>query len=171
MIMKYDCFEVILDVLFQKEKPNIKDFTTLKVLKLLFFISCISSQFSKDKNLLNIFNRFVAMPYGPVESDIYNKIQADELKKYRLTTNECIIKDNSASLNVDESTRHLIKQSITKLIAVNPNILSYSAFQLVDLSHKWSCWQICFKVAKDNNKSSIIMPINVIESSTKYYNL
>ena len=168
MNSKFDCFEIMMGEVF-KRCPNCTGFTILKSLKLLFFISSVSTE--RDRNLLRIFNRFVAMPYGPVESDIYNKILVDGLKKYTITPAGCVLKTVHEELCVDKDIREEISNAIDRLCDINPSFFEYTAFQLVDISHKWSCWRICHSVALEKNKYSISMPSSVIENSTKFYSL
>lgn len=171
MDSKYDCFEVILDELFVR-CPNMQDLTILKSLKLLFFISAIPLNMEDgNMDLLCTFNKFAAMPYGPVESDIYNKIQGNGLKKYCITSSGCSIKNSVAKLDVSNQMLNTIKKAIDSLLATNPLIFNYTAFQLVDISHKWSCWQICYKVALENKKASVNIPSSLIQASTQYYTL
>lgn len=171
MDSKYDCFEAILDELFT-QCPTLRDLTILKSLKLLFFICAIKLDGEGEiPGLLSIFNKFAAMPYGPVESDIYNKIQADELKKYCITPKGCSLKNPHSKLQVSEQMSNMVCDAVGALLKINPSILNYTAFQLVEISHKWSCWQICYKVALDNNKASVIIPSTLIQNSTKYYSL
>lgn len=168
MNSKFDCFEIMMDEVF-KRCSNRSGFTILKSLKLLFFISSVSTK--SDRNLLRIFNRFVAMPYGPVESDIYNKILVGGLKKYIITPAGCVLKTDYEELCVDEDVREEISNAIDRICEINPSFFEYTAFQLVDISHKWSCWRICHSVALEKKKYSISMPSTIIENSTKFYSL
>ncbi len=111
------------------------------------------------------------MPYGPVESDIYNKILVDGLKKYTITPTGCITKTDYEELCVAEDVREEISNAIDRLCEINPSFFEYTAFQLVDISHKWSCWRICHTVALEKKKYSISMPSTIIENSTKFYSL
>jgi len=77
------------------------DFSILKVLKLLFFCSAIEAEKDKDDTLLDIaFDNFYAMPYGHVESDVYNAIRGGELSFFKIdrdktTLNSSNIDDNN----------------------------------------------------------------------------
>ena len=58
---------------------NINDLSILKVLKLTFFVSAVgTTRDTKDTLLDNVFDNYFAMPYGHVESDIYNSIKLEE---------------------------------------------------------------------------------------------
>ena len=56
-----------------KESMNFQNCSKLSVLKLLFLTAAPKREGARD--LLDVFNNFHALPYGPVESDIYNAIQ------------------------------------------------------------------------------------------------
>lgn len=79
MTTKELAFEYLMDCFIDWYKSIKNDnsfhysFTKLKVIKLLFFASAVNAN-NEDHNLLGTFNKFVAMPFGPVESDIYNKM-------------------------------------------------------------------------------------------------
>ena len=78
-------FEYLIDSLIQRNNCSFDGFTTLKLIKLLFLVVGVSST-EQERGLTTIFDKFVAMPYGPVESDIYNCIQNNALTKYSITS-------------------------------------------------------------------------------------
>ncbi len=164
---KQNYFEYMIDRL-EGNNLDLSTFSTLKSLKILFFIAAIDN----SGKLLNVFDQFYAMPYGPVESDIYDSINSKELSKYSININGCEIKNSSFSFEkLDNDTKELIDDSINSLLKENPKILGYTPFQLVDISHKWSCWKICFDIAIQQNRNSILMPHDTIQKSVKYFNL
>lgn len=164
---KNSCFEYIVDTLIQKNNGSSKDFSTLKLIKLLFFVVGVSST-DTDSGLTGIFNHFFAMPYGPVESDIYNTILAGELTKYIISPSGCELKADK-EINIDESLKNKIEAAVSNLLQKNPNILKCQPFELVDISHKWSCWRICYNIALSNEAHSIEIPSEMIQNSVKYY--
>ena len=83
-------FEYFIDSLSERNNNSFKGFTTLKLIKLLFLTVGVSST-EDDRGLTTVFNNFVAMPYGPVESDIYDTIRTDGLSKYNITSSQCAI--------------------------------------------------------------------------------
>lgn len=171
MSTKSNNFEYVVDVLSEKNGGQIQSFSTLKIIKLLFFVSAVSAEIDKESSLLSIFNRFVAMPYGPVESDVYSCISNNRLTKYNINASGCVIIDDENQLDVSDENKILIQNSIELLLSKNKDIILYTPFQLVDLSHKWTCWQICFDIARQQNKSSLNMPTDSIINSIKYYKL
>ena len=80
-----------------KSNPNKSfeenDLGRLKIYKLLFFISSCKTN-AGDDGLLNIFNNWVATPYGHVELDIQNidKYLKGEFDKFTITNSKLIIK-------------------------------------------------------------------------------
>jgi len=161
-------FEYFIDSLSQRNNNSLKGFTTLKLIKLLFLTVGVSST-EEDRGLTTVFNNFVAMPYGPVESDIYDTIRTDGLSKYNITSSQCAIKNSNANTTLDEDSKQIIDNAIKLLFERNPEILSCQPFELVDITHKWSCWKICYDVALANGKHSISIPSRMIQNSIKYY--
>ena len=165
---KVECFEYLVHLLIKRRPDKYQDFTTLKLIKLLFFTVGISST-EKEDGLTGIFNNFVAMPYGPVESDIYTNIQKGSSRRYRITPNSLNVINDKIPFEVEEELESKIEEALDKLLTKNPNILECQAFQLVDISHKWSCWRICYHIAIENGKRSIGIPSEMIKDSIKYY--
>lgn len=161
-------FEYLIDSLSQRNNNSFDGFTTLKLIKLLFLVVGVSST-DQNRGLTEVFDNFVAMPYGPVESDIYNAIQKNELNKYNITPSQCKIKNPNAIIRLDNHQKKVIDDAIDLLLEKNPRILQCQPFELVDITHKWSCWRICYDVALANNRHSINIPSRMIQKSIKYY--
>ena len=167
--IKIKCVEYFIDCLHSNERKNVFSFTPLKIIKLLFFTTAASIEIDPQKNLLTIFDNFVAMPYGPVESDIYNSITQNTLNKYFISIDGCKIKDPSMELNIHQEAKDLINKSIDKLKEKNNEIFNYTPVELVDISHKWSCWKNSYEIALQFNKNSYSIPSESIKKSIKYY--
>src|SRR6185295_7815705 len=71
----------------------VNDFSKLKVLKLHFFVCAINSS---SNHMLEIFDSFYAMPYGHVESELYNAMNADELQRFSFTESSMQLKTDIA---------------------------------------------------------------------------
>lgn len=139
----------------------------LKLLKLLFLVSTIKE---KDKYLLDdVFDNFYAMPYGPVESDIYDNLES--LPNYRFINNTINVKTNASFKysNIDFDKQERIKQSIKKLHELNFAIFSMSAFELVELTHKSESWQIIYSEANRKGRLSLKMPNELIKGTVVFY--
>jgi uncharacterized phage-associated protein len=164
-------------------KTEENDFSVLKSLKLLFFVSSCNAK-SKEKNILldSVFDNFYAMPYGHVESDVYNAIRQDELAFYSINTRKAtprsekqidVIEFNStfsklfkSEINSEILTK--IDESINFLKDRNAQFVSYSAFELVELSHLYTSWDRNYKKGAAN---SILISVEEIKSEMKIFSL
>lgn len=177
--VKNICFEYILYNIinwYKELRPKDSDLLTLtrlKVLKLLFFISAISEDEKSD--LLDVFDNFWAMQHGPVESDIYNSMVNDKFLCYsfKLKQNVTIkrefdIKEYKAAL---ENYKERIDNSLEILKKKNSKLVDCSAFDLVEISHKWNSWKLAMQIAELSGKGSEKMNIIDIRSNIKYYSL
>lgn len=171
---KLKCFEYVTEKLLAwqnettKSSPN--DFSKLKIFKLLFFVSAVGTDETID-GLLNIFNNFHAMPYGPVESDIYNSIS--KCDRIDVSLNSTKIKVSSPDNYYDsiEADQASIENSVELLKLANPAIINYSAYDLVELSHQWHSWKSTFNLAREQHKLSLLMPISLIKAEPKILKL
>ena len=148
------------------------DFSILKVLKLLFFCSAIEAEKDKDDTLLDLaFDNFYAMPYGHVESDVYNAIRGGELSFFRIDRDQTIltpsnIDDNNFSdLSNDIKTK--IDSSFKKLLEKNEKVLEMLPLDLVLLSHNWYSWRYFYNKAKEKGVYSEKIPNSVIKLENK----
>lgn len=137
------------------------DLSKLKVFKLHFFAT------STNKEAIEIFDSFHALPYGHVETDIYSGL--DELRHFELTNTELIPLDDFYQRV--KGREGLASEMVNNLRKINPDIISYSAFDLVKLSHKWFSWKYNYSIAKENySRSKKINPLTIINEN-KYYKL
>jgi uncharacterized phage-associated protein len=173
-------FQYIVHKLFEwnfevKNSPK-NDLNILKTQKLLFFTVAGSTTERGNILLDNIFNNFVAMPYGHVESDIYNYIKTSQGK---LDYFDISNKDtNPTSKNINELISSLrseyifeIDESIQFLKKTNNSLIDLLPFDLVELSHLWYSWQKNYKLAQADNKKSLPIPIDDIKSESKIFSL
>lgn len=148
-----------------------KHFSRLTALKLLFFVSSIKDTENNNQDLLDIFNNFYAMQYGPVESDIYTAIVNEKTKLYKFGVHELIInsQDNSIFDSLDNQYKNNIDRAIMLLKNRNPKIISYPASILIDISHKWEAWQNAMSIASMLGKRCEKMPIVSIRENRPFY--
>lgn len=133
------------------EKDNIKVplFTKLRLQKILFLV-CAWKAESTNRKLLKIFNQFYALPYGPVEMDIY---EAMKNRKYFQNIcfdgNECIYEnlDESMFVGVSKECRSLIDEAVDDFSKDHRQYLTMPVFDLVDITHRWSAWKITMDIA------------------------
>lgn len=161
-------FEYFVDALIRKNNNKTDTFTAPKLIRLLFLTVGLFST-DENKQLTEIFNKFVAKPFGPVEEDVCEFIAADILSKYSITNSSCNIKNDSVSIDLDNDSKQVVDEAINLLLEKNPNILYYQPTKLVDIVQKWSCWKICYDVALTNGNFNIIIPTKMIRNSVKYY--
>ena len=90
--LKKNLFVYFVDALNKWNKeinPNSSStYSKLQLQKLLFLASAINA----DKNnheMLDMFNDFYALPYGPVEMDIYEAINSNTLKYIKISDRYC----------------------------------------------------------------------------------
>ncbi len=153
-----------------KESDVFSAFSKLKLIKLNFFISAVNAN-EEDNGLLDIFNNFYAMPYGHVESDVYEGIQNEGLNYYSFSNNQLI-----ALHQFPIDTRFLeekkrIDGALDSLILKSRDILNASAYQLVELSHRWHSWRIMFEKAKLSGTLSAPISFQMIKFEPKYFEL
>lgn len=139
------------------------DLSKLKVIKLHFF-AC-----STNDDALKIFNDFRAMPYGHVESGVYNSL--DSLEFVKLTNSKLEIIDRQQLNAISHEKTHVIDEAVINLRAQNMNLISLSPFDLVELSHKWFSWRYNFEQAKKTGAYSSPISSELIKQETKLYSL
>lgn len=153
------------------EFNKLNDLNKLKVIKLHFFVSAVNS----NKNqLLDTFDKFYAMPYGHVESDIYNSL--NQLNLFTVNTkNLTIININSLENNcfqtLNQEIRAEIDESISSLILINKGLINYNALELVELSHNWFSWKSMYDYARKNHRNSELIPSSIIMEENKVFEL
>lgn len=159
------------DVTSNKRHDINRHFSRLTALKLLFFVSTIKDTENEDKDLLDIFNNYCAMQYGPVEIDIYTAIVKEETKFYRFGVHELTIMDQEEKLDtlLNENDKNKIDRAIFLLKKRNSKIISYPVSKLIDISHKWDAWQNAMFIASMFGKRCENMPKEAIRENYQFY--
>lgn len=137
-------------------------------LKLLFLCAAIKNDVQED--LLCIFNKFYALPHGPVESDIYNAMVNGRCVNYNFESTYLV--ENNVKIHyddLDEQIKSRIDRSVEALKKENKNLIKLHAFQLVEITHKWECWKQAMKIAAVLNKGSYTMNIESIRNSNAIF--
>lgn len=146
------------------------DLSTLKVLKLLFFVTAISSK-NDSESLLEIpFNNFYAMPLGHVEGDVYSDIKKNATKKVIIDKERTVILDSDFS-NLDQQIQKKIDTAVKDLKLENFELIKLSSFDLVELSHSWYSWKYYFKKANSIGLYSFPIPTKVIFEEDKIFSI
>lgn len=158
---------------FNEEEGNwvdANDLSRLKLTKLLFFVAACSSS-PDEEGLLSIFDDFVAMPYGHVESTIQDHM--DESNFYEISRNGLIFRNGIESYDPDNFANQEIAiqldNAVKALREKNALLIGWSAFELVDLSHKWQSWVTIFSLAKQSGKLSMPIPSMMIQNEPKIF--
>lgn len=172
--IKINHFEYFVSELLKLNNAPTNDFSILKVQKLLFFTVAIDSiSNEKSKLIETIFDNFVAMPYGHVESDIYSAIRDNDLRFYIINSSCTINKKDfdEKQLNLNEDIKQVIDNALVQLKKVNPYIFNESPFNLVELSHRYKSWRMNFNVAKSKGAFSEPIKSTEIINEEKYFYL
>lgn len=144
-----------------KGSMNFHNRSKLSVLKLLFLAAAPKKQ--GDCDLLDTFNNFYALPYGPVESDVYNAIQKNILPSYTVTERSILKKEiHQLPYTIDEYIK--IKNAVDALKEKNRHLIILNAFSLVEITHKWESWKQSIAFARLMDMSSYKMTKESIRS-------
>ena len=146
---------------------DLSSFTKLKLQKLLFFVAAINST-NENHSLLDIFNRFYALQYGPVELDIYEKMGQNSFVNIQFNGRN-LININTDNIIIEDPIKTSIDTAIDSLKDKNFKLISAPAFVLVDISHKWPVWQEAMYVADVLGVSKMKISTEEICSSDKFY--
>jgi uncharacterized phage-associated protein len=165
-------FEYIVDKLlqwnFEVNQNRTEGMTKLKIVKLHFFVCAISTS-RTNSGLLNHFDAFHALPLGHVESEVYSWINSNALDYFTITKDSVI--EIAPFVNYKSQTTNVIDNAINSLKTLNPDLINYKAFDLVELSHLWSSWSSMFGFAQSMGKQSIKIPSSLIQGERKIFSL
>lgn len=151
----------------EKSKVGVEEnFSKLKLLKLLFFV-CAASIKDGGNDLLSYFGKFYAMPYGHVESDVYDNLLNSSVISFIGTG----IKIKKDSISIEPLYKKMVDDSIQDLREQNKDIIYYDAMKLVELSHSWESWKSVYGYARQFNKFSMPIPTDLIRNESKFYEL
>ena len=155
----------------EKTGKIVPSFTKLRLQKILFLV-CAWNTSDTDMRLLNTFNNFYALPYGPVEMDIYEAMKkSNSLQYIKFQRNECVYDklDESMFNDIQANERRWVDEAVEKFETNQRKYLTMPVFDLVELTHKWSVWQIAMQYAKllEHNKARITSS-DIIESKKSY---
>ncbi|GAA0881587.1 hypothetical protein [Sphingobacterium siyangense] len=166
-IFEYFIFKSLL-LLSREGNVFQNDLSILKSIKLLFFFSTVSDL--DHEPLIDNFERVKALPLGHVITDVYSSMKLDSLRHFRFNKNGVVLKNPSINeSDFDSRIRSEVDYRFDLLLQFNPDILKMTAYELVELSHKWFSWNYYFNKARLNGQSSIDIPIEVIKNERKIY--
>lgn len=155
----------------EKGNEKVHAFTKLRLQKILFLV-CAWNVDNKNPKLLDIFNQFYALPYGPVEIDIYEAMKNNQTFRHiSFNGNECMYSKIESSMFTSISSLHRqwINEAVDDFIKNDRKYLTMPVFNLVDITHRWSAWQIAMQYAKLCGHSREKMTsLEIIESKKCY---
>lgn len=150
----------------KEQNRGFENCSKLSMLKLLFLTAAPKGEGSGD--LLDTFDNFCALPYGPVESDIYNAIQKDNLPSFVLTERS-ITKKKCDTLPYNKNDYLSVKNAVNALKEKNRLLILLNAFDLVEITHKWESWKRSINFAKLMDVSSYKMTVESIRNDRNKY--
>lgn len=135
-------------------KPD-QAFSKLQLQKLLFLIAAQDAT-PENHPMLDIFDRFYALKYGPVEMDIYEAMTQDSFQALNFRERICEIDYEKTSFFDDilGEQKALVDNAINELKKKNSNYILKDPFELVEITHGWTVWQIAMMMA-DMSKSKM----------------
>ena len=165
--LKIKYFEYFVYQLLLKKEIN-NSFNNFKVIKLLF-LTCCSSITKESSGLLDIFDNWVAAPYGHLEKDLefYIKEKKGEFSFFKLDRFGITLKENYNTNKIEEFP--IVFTSLKALLEKNKNILNNSGSYLIDLSMEHKSWVDNYRIALSENKYWQSIPKEDILNENHYY--
>lgn len=167
-------FEYLVYLLEQwklEKHPNKTEaFTKLKLQKILFLVASVKAT-NEVHTLLDVFNNFYALPYGPVEIDIYEAMNNASFNNIRFIGNNCkhSLTDQYFSC-LDPTLMKAMNEAIQAIKELGVDYITAPPFDLVDITHKWTSWQVAMQVAEMfGNKREPMSTDDIINSTVKAY--
>ena len=141
--------------------PN-NNLSKIKVIKLHFFAS------STENEALDIFDNFHALPYGHVESTVYDNL--NNLTHFRVDNIGLTLLCELDQINGQSVENNaIIDRTVINLIELNKDLISLNPFDLVEISHRWFSWNFTFQEARKAGSFSRAISPNLIKQEVKYY--
>jgi len=145
------------------------DLSILKTLKLIFLLSTINTDKEKE-NLLDFDFKYTAMPFGPVEKDIYSWYKNGDLS-------DIINKQGINYINllknkfegIDPDFRKVVDMNMLLLKSENYYLVTKSASYLVDLTHEFNSWKTNYQQALSLGRYSQDIPSADIKEDHFFY--
>jgi uncharacterized phage-associated protein len=168
MAFEFFCHQIYAWYTSNRETEK-NDLSVLKVMKLLFFISAFKREDNSD--LLDIFNNFQAMTYGPVELDIYNDLPQINSKSSISINREFLTLKDGDIQDSDGTELDSVNKSIYEFRTRFPEFVTLEAFKLVDISHRWSCWARSYDTATLEGRGLWPIDVQSIREDKQYFGM
>lgn len=155
----------------QEKHPHSKEaFTKLKLQKILFLVASVNAV-EDSHPLLDVFDKFYALPYGPVEIDIYDAMCKNNFKTIKFEGNnckQCLKEEDFAAL--DENLKKAMRNAVQAIKDKGADYIISDVFELVDITHKWTSWQIAMQMAEMfGSKRESMSTEDIINSTVKAF--
>lgn len=152
------------------EEAALSGFSKLKLFKLHFFVTAVTSDKEKKEDLLSIFDNFYALPYGPVESDVYNNLGYTVIYSIDNSVEKRTGNPGGKYFEgLDSQIRQQVDAAVDALRDKNEQLINYSAYDLVNLSHRWPVWMMMYNAAKIKGRNCEPMPSSLIRAGYRIY--
>lgn len=165
----FEYFVVQLDK-WKKEVSTNSDmpFSKLQLHKLLFLVSAQEATLQSHP-MLDMFDRFYALKYGPVEMDIYDAMTLGSFKALYFGERLCEIHYDKTSFfdSIPNEQKTMVDNAINNLRNKDSVYILKDPFELVEITHGWTVWQIAMLMADMSNSKMERMSTTDICNSTQ----
>ena len=173
---KIEAFDYMLHLFeewrYNHETIKGKPFPKLTAMKLLFLAAAPKEEGGDD--LLDIFDNFYAVPYGPVEIDIQKAMREDRLPSFSVKYRSIEPREGAEPYNAkryNDKFYHRVRNAVNDLRKENEKLVLLNAFELVEITHRWSSWNRAMDFAEFMKQLSAKMSIDSIRDSSKIFDL
>lgn len=146
-------------------------FSKLQLQKLLFLISAHEATLQCHP-MLDMFDRFYALKYGPVEMDIYNAMTGDTFEALNFGERFCEIHKEKTNFfdSIPAEQKEFVDNAINILKKKDSHYVLKDSFELVEITHGWTVWQIAMIMADmSNSKMERMSTTDICNSTQKIY--
>lgn len=167
----FEYFVVQLEEWKNKVSTTSRPFSKLQLQKLLFLTSANNAT-SEHHPMLDCFDRFYALKYGPVEMDIYDAMTQDSFEALSFGDRLCEIHSENLVFfdSIPTERKTMIDDAISDLKKRNPKYILKEPFELVDITHGWTAWQIAMLIADmSNSKMERMTTADICNSTQKIF--
>lgn len=120
-----------------------------------------------------MFDNFYALPYGPVEMDVYEAMKSDKAFKYiSFNGNKCVYSNLEKTRFKGDESKEMkwVDDAVNVFVQDQRRYLYMPVFDLVELTHRWSAWKISMDIATIlGNKKEEISVESICDSSVKAF--
>lgn len=168
----FEYFVIQLNKWKQEVRPKIDiPFSKLQLQKLLFLASTQDATIQSHP-MLDMFDRFYALKYGPVELDVYEAMTHGSFEALNFGERYCEVHPERMAFidSITEAQKTMVDRAIGMLKKRNPEYILKEPFELVEITHGWTVWQIAMMMADlSNSKMEKMSTADICNSIQKVY--